>query len=71
MSDNDPYVRAFVKFVLVGDLHARRKLSALPNELEVKLAIGLKLSILAIQVWKCKNKILFSFCSRNSTLGSS
>jgi hypothetical protein len=52
----DLYVHAFVKCVLVGDLHTCRKLSAWPTELEVELAVGLKLSILAIQVWIRENK---------------
>ena len=52
----DLYVHAFVKCVLVGDLHTCRKLSALPTELEVELVVGLKLSILAIQVWIRENK---------------
>ena len=53
----DPYVHAFVKCVIVGDLHACRKLSALSkNDLELELAAGLELSTLAIQVWIRKNK---------------
>jgi hypothetical protein len=54
----DPYVHALVNYVLVGYLHACRKLSALPNDLEVEPAVasGLKLSTLAIQVWIRKNK---------------
>jgi hypothetical protein len=52
----DPYVHALINYVLIGDLHACRKLSALPNDLEVEPAVGLKLSILAIQVWIRKNK---------------
>ena len=47
---------AFVKCVLVGDLHACRELSALSNELGVELAAGPKLSTLAIQVWMRENK---------------
>jgi hypothetical protein len=52
----DPYVNAFVKCVLVGDLYTCRKLSTLPTELEIEPAVGLKLSILAIQGWIRENK---------------
>ena len=52
----DRYVHAFVKCVLFGDLYACRKFSAFPNELEVELAVGPKLSTLAIQVWIRENK---------------
>jgi len=52
----DPYVHAFVKWVLVEDLHACRKLSGLPTELKVELAVGLKLSTLEIQLWIRQNK---------------
>jgi hypothetical protein len=52
----DPYVNAFVMCVLVGDLHTCRKLSALPTELEIEPAVGLKLSTLAIQGWIRENK---------------
>jgi len=52
----DLYVYAFFKCVLVGDLHACRKLSAFPDELQVELAVGPKLSILDIQVWIRENK---------------
>jgi hypothetical protein len=52
----DPYVHSSVKCVLVGDLHACRKVSTFPNELEVELAVGPKLSIRDIQVWIRENK---------------
>jgi hypothetical protein len=52
----NPYVHAFVNCVLVGGLHASRKLSGWPNDLEVETAVGLKLSTLAIQVWIRQNK---------------
>jgi len=52
----DPYVHAFVKRVLVGGLHACRKLAGVPNEWNVELAVGFKVSLLDIQVWIRENK---------------
>src|SRR6266576_7294756 len=52
----DPYVHVFIKCILVGDLPAYRKLSGLPTELKVELAVGLKLSTLEIQLWIRQNK---------------
>ena len=49
----DPYVHAFIKCVLIGDLHSCRKLSDLPKELRVEFAVPVdpNLSILDIQAW--------------------
>ena len=53
-----PYVHDFVECVLVaGDSHARRNLSALPNELAVEPPDGPNLSTLDIQVWIRENKV--------------
>jgi hypothetical protein len=54
----DPYVHAFVKCVVVGDLHSCRKLSALPNDLRVEVEpdVDTNLSTLTIQVWIRKNR---------------
>jgi hypothetical protein len=45
----DPCVHAFAKCELVGDLHACRKLSDLPNELRAETAVGTNITILDIQ----------------------
>lgn len=52
----DPYVHAFVEWELVGDLHACRNLSDLPNELGIELALGSNLSPLDIQAWISENQ---------------
>ena len=52
----NPYAHAFVKLLLVEDLHSRRKLPEWPEDLQLEIVADPKLSIIDIQAWMRKTK---------------
>ena len=52
----NPYAHAFVKLLLVEDLHSRRKLPEWPEDLQLEIVADSKLSTTDIQAWMRKTK---------------